>query len=780
MSEIIDRLYAEVHYAIGDESVDANATKGEKSSKTTAENYNESNRIVSPYSVIHSRGNLPRNSNRYWASNDDKQTTRSRAHYNKKYTGAYNSKNTKLVSPANEKSEKSNPNPIVPSGSKPKAFTPYKSLMTDTVVQPNNDTDNDATVHQSNNQNAETSSSLTQTSKLLKSKSASNEKRDKRDKRKNPFSDKLIETSGEKRLNPFCKLKDPHTRREAKEKMNEKKKRADQAREKSKQSKNPTDHVVFEENVAELVDVHDGESDDDVIILPTPPVPMICIDSSEDENSNDSNAKGDPHQFTQPQKSKKKSKQSKNEQPQPSGSRCSSPTSSIQSNDDFIVQNDRNRSNASNCIREEDLIEVSQTVEHILQRSGNQALDAPDPPHPTDAEIFARPNDSDVENLAKQKKNKKKGKENAKKTYCVDEKSFAAIDVYESESSDMPETVYRKGLAMKRKKEKESPSSDSSVESVDLQKAKRLRKRKSSGSQKESDHVSSQSSLSDDDDERNENDLPYLVRGEALGSSKVRKSQSKKAKKSRKHTLSCSEHASDNEFITKLTSIVHGDSDDGDENIDESIESIAARDIVQTVLQKRSKRSKRSKNVNDDTEAATIDCDVDENRPSQEVRLVQALEQNLYESDVAEAERSVESTGVVNVPSEESTLDAERPEFGWNEEMDYFYNKKWSGHKFSVNKIMSKMPRKYRLIVIKVCFVCIRSKLEYSSDFWSWMLFFSSFVVSFRFPFGVSFFILHSQKTDRNGSLRQKTEIHDREVLERICVARTAKKSDIK
>lgn len=697
MSEIADRLYAEVHYAFGNESNLAQDTAPIK------QNPNENIRIVSAHSIVSksSEDGNSKNSNRYWSSNTSTPLKRfkSKRRYETNYS---NDPNTST--------QKNDPIPKVPSGNKPKAFTPYKSLMSDISIvssTPKNNNEISNTTDELNNseqqnnyKNCGSSSKLKETSKLIRNGG----------KRKNPFANEKS-ANNDKRLNPFSKNVAKQ------DKMVDKKRKTERNRKKGEKSK--SSNVVYE--------VDSDQNDDDVIILPTPPPPMITIDSSDDENT----PKRKNKSFLEP----KKVNGSSNNKLQ--GSRCSSPTNSIMS-DDFIVQTDRGRSNAfSTYVREEDLIEVNQTVDSIVRATTSNA----EVNNAADVNNFTTPQESDT---PKKKKNKK-SKNNEPKSYQVGENSFAAVDVYESESSDMPESVYVKGIMGKRKNVSSS-SSDSTVEDFNVQKSKRLKKRKSSGSQKGSDFIassnSSESSDSDNDNEERSDTLPYLFRGEALG--KVRKSQNKKLKQI-KRTLSCSENPSDNEFITKLTSIGHDDSDDeedADESKENSNESIAARDIVQSVLQKRSTRLKtisETENPNSDPETSQTEnnlwqkeslnesnqidlknvddgivsppaektCDNRNNEVSvdneDDEEDVVAIEPQISTIDLVDEEETTHfvannDISVNSATSENVVLDAEHPEMGWNEEMDYFYNRSWGGENFNTRLIQSKMSSKYTYI----------------------------------------------------------------------------------
>lgn len=529
-----------------------------------------------------------KNGGRYWTGG---RPASPKSHYSKKETGMYqtlaarvgsrndaknaaggtnsnSNSNSNTVAPS---TNKQNSNPIVPSSNKPKVFTPYKPLLSDPGVFASSSTnDNDPFAdaidsHEpSDSEQNSATTGLKETSKLIKNRQK-NSTASSQTKRKNPFATPLVVSKKvEKRLNPFHRMRQDNLKVKDKSEAKKKKNR---------------EKIV---PAIQLVTVGDDD-DDEVIFLPTEPPPLICIDSSEDEAPKSKRKRTSAEPGTSKQLLGR----------MPGNSRCTSPTNSILSADDFIVQTDRRRvENEQFCgVSGDDLLDVNRTVDSILQRTNGIANIVTDSLNDaTDAVVFATP---------QRKKKEKKSKETAK-SYEMGENSFAAVDVYESESSDLPDTIYAKGLAGKRKKASSSSSSKATDDDVtDVPKSKRLRKRKSSGSAKGSDFPSTDESSSENesDDAPLADRIPYLIRGEAVG--KVKKSSSRKAKKNLKRKRQQSDKLSDEEFISKLTSIVQGESetsngDEIDENHETSNESIAARDIVKSVLQKRSKRAKKA------------------------------------------------------------------------------------------------------------------------------------------------------------------------------------------
>lgn len=573
-----------MHYEIGDNeatpssSNDANYSHGRKQRDLKVD---DKLRSVSAHCMVKNSSvtTSEKNGGRYWSGGANSRPSSPKPHYNKKESGVYNTLTTPIgakngaknafaggnnSSAAAPPTNKQNSNPIVPSSNKPKVFTPYKPLLSDAGVfssRSNNEPAVDAIESLEPDDSEPTG--LRETSKLIRIQQK-NGMSSSQTKRKNPFAaPPAVSKKETKRLNPFHKMRQENLKV---------KDRADAKKKKNRGKAAPIQQMV----------VDDDCDDDDVIILPTEPPPLICIDSSDDEGPLSKRKRAEPGTSKQLVR--------------PGNSRCASPTSSILSADDFIVPNDRNRierveNDQFGGVSGDDLIDVNRTVERILRRTDGFAgiipADVSEANH--DVTIFATP---------LRKKKEKKSKEPAK-SYEMGENSFAAVDVYESESSDMPDTIYAKGLAGKRKKASSSSSSETSDEVMDVPKSKRLKKRKSSGSAKGSDFPSTDESSSENelDDGAVADSIPYLIRGEAVG--RVKKTSSRKAKKNLKRKRQQSDKLSDEEFISKLTSIVHGESEASngeeiDENHETSNESIAARDIVKSVLQKRSKRAKKS------------------------------------------------------------------------------------------------------------------------------------------------------------------------------------------
>lgn len=711
-------LYANIHYNTGCEE-NQYASTNPSTSFTEADQATGSN---TPNDVNRRNSAPRRNAKRYWTNNTSNNSPNFVPHFKEKQSGFYKAAkiiNSQLNNSATENVK--NNEHHEPVAVTPKQFTPYVSFLpineSAAIVD---DPMPVATTSKANDMKfVKTNNDLIRKTLTVKHINPFSKKHT-TDTYKQLLSENALDISisktldNKKRLNPFNALS-----RKAKRKKSEngQMKSVRKNREELKQ-------IAASENVIDIE--KDGDDDDDVIILPVEAPPLICVDSSDDETR-----AVEEHEFTEPTAITDNRRKP---------IRCPSPSSSIQSADDFIAQNDQRTFgfDTFGTLSDEDLCHVGETVE-------NQIRDTNAPSDPDARATIPNNNDNALFTPPKQM-HKDKTKAATKLSYEVGANSFAAVDVYESESSDMPDSVYGKGGPRKRKNM--SDSDTSSMESQTIAKSKRLRKRKSSGSAKESDHIHSDDSSSDlpdvdddtdDDDEPNENS--YLVRGEALG--KIKNANNKK-----KSNKTASDKRSEDDFINKLSSIVHGqnDSDENDEPDSPrgSAESVEARDIVETVLQRRTKKSKKNSNTNaetieteniesnnwsitdqigetdelnlgrifDEQELAADDCETQnddeksENQsPSRENESIdnELNQQNSLMKENKQREKSNQPIPIeANKESDETNAidvidaanDLANPEIGWNEEMRRFYHESWGGETFSVKNIRARMPSK--------------------------------------------------------------------------------------
>lgn len=668
MEDLEHRLYARIHHYSGFEEdktpttsiLNELSTVSENSQMNIELNPTNNNNDQSPSDLAALANRSKKNLNRYW--NTDMPSNQGKYHKAKTHSShgnlTDNIKNDSLVAADSEASYSKD---IVP---KPKPFTPYISLLS---VQSLPGTSKDSIPN--------VSDSIEQTVQHSMKKSTNRNKIVSQ--HLNPFSKKCVidqfkstfdnlsqneefngkQIKNRKRLNPFSALSQNKKKRQE----NKIAKKMVATKQKGKQ--------VFCDNVIDIDDDDDNDDnddDDDVIIIPTQKPPLICVDSSDDEIIATEPEKN--HQFIEPAAMNKRS----------NAVRCDSPSSSIQSADDFVVHIDR-RNFEFDTLSDEELYEASKTVENALRKN---------------TEIS--PMTSDVANdiFTPPKQIQKEKTKQPKRSYEVFENSFAAMDVYESESSDMPDSIYAKG---NQKKRQISSNSDSdSIESVIIAKAKRLRKRKSSGSAKESEYLDSDESSygtpvnleSDEEIESNENS--YIVRGEALGAVK-----NPNIKKKSLATGGSDAKLSDDEFMNKLSSILHDNASDQDEEVDNnhdtSVESIEARDIAESVLQKRSK--KKSVPMNSESIENEINPnESDEWMVTDYVGVTDDLQFDcMVETSFTNDCNSNKDDNSENGNNREDNREID-VEAGWNDEMKRFYNDSWGGELFSVKKIQSKMP----------------------------------------------------------------------------------------
>lgn len=714
-------LYANIHYNSGCTDNQLPST-----SQAVATTSYQNNQTANRHSVdgkdaqAKQNARSRRNAKRYWTSD----TPHFVPFFKEKQSGIYNSKS--IPGSPNDNNAKEAPKKIDQNQDTNavavKQFTPYVSFLPFTGSAPNVTAEETST--NSSSKIASNPKVLKTTNDMVrKSLTAKNinpfSKKHMIDSIKEMYSEKskesdaCMENENKKRLNPFNPLSRKAKRKKTDAKQN------NSIREKPIESK----RKVVDDNVINIdVDQDDDDDDcddDDVIILPTQAPPLICVDSS-DEEAGQMNAK--EHSFTEPNAVTDNRRK---------GQRCASPSSSIQSTDDFIGQNDQRNFGFESfaTLSDDDLCQVSEPIESNLPKkksnvhSGKRATSSAD-----DNAIFTPPKQMQKEKI--------KQSASTKKSYEVAANSFAAVDVYESESSDMPDSIYAKGAQRKRKI---ASDSDTSVESVSIVKSKRLRKRKSSGSAKESDKHSDDSSsdLPEIDDESEDDELPnensYLVRGEALG--KV-KNTNKKRKIS---TKTVQNKNAEDEFMNKLSSIMHGqnESDENDElesTQETSTESVAARDIVKSVLQRRRKKSKKNQNTEDEANQTKNDeltkwAITDEIGETDDLNIARIFEDNTLNSTAIGEEEEREpvknsscpqekspkrnqnvqpnESNKMNAPNESNQFIDDHDnwvnndddhnfdaEMGWNDEMKLFYNESWGGETFSLKHIRGRMPSK--------------------------------------------------------------------------------------
>lgn len=651
-------------------------------------------RVVTKQTVVNKAGSLPSNSQNGRYWGDGKHQPRTKVSSNKGRLNPFSVANQQGQQP-----NSSPPQPILPADYRPKPFTPYTSILSiDSVVN--------------SIPASETLPDPVPTTRITQSKKP----------RKNM-------------LNPFSRLNENKIQRN--EKFTVKKERATKAKTK-KRSK--TIETIS-------LDTSEEDEDDDVICIPVPPPPLVCIDSTDDEGDKEKPVKQQTH--------------------------CDD---NAVIPEDFIGQRDRSRMSQSNDvdgfggIDDDELSYICDTVESAIRWHDSETFvtandNTPEKitencsPVPVnssveieknstvcvdDSVVFVTPQKTPVGNTSKP-------------TYEVSEHGFAAVDVYESESSDFPESVYAKGAPQTAPQIRPINASDSDCSDIQINthnRSKRMLKRKTSSSNKGSDYKTDDGDESDDGvpflEILKDTSTPYLQRGEAVINAKSIKHKQKLVTRRK----SAPSEQSDDEFLSMLSCIVHdpdkgvlsnSTEDDPSNKTNDESSSIDARQVVEHVLRKMSKST-----VPQDTEDTNwvvtdevIAPDIEEEitTKSKESELLEEEDAAIKEGksslswivkdQVGETDNFVEDKVPFIVESSESTAEivktttenvpiniagpsepnklgktdnqsvrscslAVDPEISWNDEMKRFYNDSWGGESFSIPAIQRNMPRKYK------------------------------------------------------------------------------------
>lgn len=475
-----------------------------------------------------------------------------------------------------------------------------------------------------------------------------------------------------------------------------------------------------------LVDSEKSSDADDVVIVPLPPVPIIDVDASDEE----------PVQQQQPELSYLEENAmdaadvSLTGDRQPTeqvtmASQLNSPSSSVLSSDDFIVQKDTSRLLAERArATDEDLLVLT---ENAMREAAEPAREEKEQTADTSSEYeFVPP--SRLEEI--------------KQNYRVDEQQFRALDVYESESDLTESGVYCKA------KQKPVPTIirnvDSDSDSTDIEqviepivnKTKRLRKRRASStnqSQSDPNNECDQNDTETDDDAGVQSTgVPGIARGMAVERCK-RKIRRISQRRNSESVIPAEQHK-------KKTPVDDASSESAAE---ESLPT--ARQIAERLLkQKKDRERATSEQRNDETmdsigsDANTEDeaemnnaivavcMEFDENRsrmpsaddskqkeevsttePDPELEPEAEAEAKSTEANEAEVEINnieiqsepqletevAEVQVVHNLPALEEQVNV-KDLIGWNDEMCRFYNDSWHGENFNLQKILRGMSGK--------------------------------------------------------------------------------------
>lgn len=264
-----------------------------------------------------------------------------------------------------------------------------------------------------------------------------------------------------------------------------------------------------------LLESDKSSDNDDVILVPLPPVPIINVDVSDDDEEKD--AKQQQQQSVEPYIEEnamdatdvKLRVEISSEIPETTlPSALNSPCNSVLSSDDFIVQKDTSRLLAEReRATDEDLLVLTEIAIRKAAEPDNQA-DKEQAPDSLSEHEFVPP--SRLEEI--------------KQNYRVDEEQFRALDVYESESDLNESGIYCKAktkatTTIIRKIDSESDSSDiEEIGESNVVKTKRLRKRRaSSTNQSQSDPNNDIENQDDDETDSDDGDQPTGVPGIARG-----------------------------------------------------------------------------------------------------------------------------------------------------------------------------------------------------------------------------------------------------------------------
>lgn len=261
-----------------------------------------------------------------------------------------------------------------------------------------------------------------------------------------------------------------------------------------------------------------------------------------------------------------------------------------------------------------------------------------------------------------------------KQSYHVSETDFAATDVYESESSDLPENNVSKG----RKIETVLSESERETEHP-TKRSKRMRKRKSSGSNRGSDCISSDDS--DDDGEAYLEPPPeksmrpfYLHRGEGVVNAVTKYSKrlaNRRNEQNRDISLDANDSSEDSMNDDEQEHAEQVKREMGENETWIVTDEVGKTDDVALEFSNLEERLDADKNVHENDGTGNV--------PKTKI-IVERSESNADKDD----DNSVRSKRRLVI----------HPEMGWNNEMKAFYNDSWGGETNNAQAIRSAMPSK--------------------------------------------------------------------------------------
>lgn len=436
---------------------------------------------------------------------------------------------------------------------------------------------------------------------------------------------------------PKTKIMNPFNRVNLKKIENFMKSHTKKVKNESKPRKSKLETIILESS--------DPDDDDDVVEIPTAPLPTVCLDSSDDSEILNK-------EFTRP-KSKLKRTQSKNT----SSPRCQSPSVSSIHSDDFVGQTERSRINelfgGGQCLPDDELMYDQTTVGSLIRNVAEKS----------DSTIFVRPRedskgvDSDSTQTSSHTSSSQDVnlKRQISSSKCIETKSTSTEC---SNSSDLSKNInaIRKALGnTKTTPAKAKRRSSPITTEVQVQKKKKISKRRKSGSLRSSDYNSDNSS----DEESSHGKYVKLTTSTPNIQQKSEKNLSKY--KVGRRTKFDSANYSDQDFISILSNIV---------NPSESCSEIDSHDKAE------------------DTEEVVSSKSTPEGKDNNDVVVVQ---DNLPVSSAIVLNCDSDNDADQNKPQKSLAVD-----IGWNYEMKHFYNNRWSNDYDDVfENIWYRMPSKY-------------------------------------------------------------------------------------
>ncbi|XP_033160132.1 uncharacterized protein LOC117140990 [Drosophila mauritiana] len=530
------------------------------------------------------------------------------------------------------------------------------------------------------------------------------------------------------------------------QRLADKKQKSKQARLNKKQRKQQSTPVEF----VNLAETSESSDDDDVVLVPIPPAPIIDLDTSDgeqtctssqffhEENAMDAtDVKMGLSCITEPEGTSVVASSTT-----PS---MHSPSCSVISSDDFIVQKDTTRLlTEREDANDEDLLVLTETA--IREAIGEEPKDK----EVVDNASADQEHDHAADTSSEYEFVPPSRLEEIKKNYRVDDQQFRALDVYESESDLTESGIYSKA------KNKTTPtiirnvdsSSSSSVEEVvepSVQKTKRLRKRSCSTNNHSQSDPNNDDGLddSDSDDGVHSTGVPGIARGMAVErcKRKIRRistrhnsddNSKKTATRIHKPKVSEDQHASSEsaseyelpsarDIAERLLNQQQGqgkehvqkggDDDDAMDtisigsNADSEAEAEfrdAITDRLAAVFERLEAKANKGEEDEEQVNASGYISDEEDSRDKDVDTTVRSDEDMDASNEIEETNPDKNDTDVVNEeqPIQEDhnlqeLTDESLPKsgdlIGWNEEMRSFYNDSWNGENFSVHKVQRMM-----------------------------------------------------------------------------------------